>query len=60
MTEIGRTGTVGQNAAVPADVRAAFVTALEMSSDWHLKMQAAVQRHVDAAVAKAGPDRRYW
>jgi ribonucleoside-diphosphate reductase alpha chain len=52
MTEISRTGTVGQNAAVPADVRAAFVTALEISPDWHLKMQAAVQRHVDAAVAK--------
>jgi ribonucleoside-diphosphate reductase alpha chain len=52
MDEIRRTGTVGQNAAVPADVRAAFVTALEISPGWHLKMQAAVQRHVDAAVAK--------
>jgi ribonucleoside-diphosphate reductase alpha chain len=52
MAEIGRTGTAGQNAAVPADVRAAFVTALEISPDWHLKIQAAVQRHVDAAVAK--------
>ena len=37
---------------VPADVRAAFVTALEIAPGWHLKMQAAVQRHVDAAVAK--------
>lgn len=45
----GRRATV---AAVPADVRAAFVTALEISPDWHLKMQTAVQRHVDAAVAK--------
>jgi len=51
MTEISRTGTAGQLAA-PEDVRAAFVTALEISPDWHLKMQAAVQRHVDAAVAK--------
>lgn len=52
MAEVGRTGTVGQNVAVPPDVRAAFVTALEISPGWHLKMQAAVQRHVDAAVAK--------
>lgn len=52
MAEVSRTGTAGQIAAVPADVRAAFVTALEISPSWHLKMQAAVQRHVDAAVAK--------
>jgi ribonucleoside-diphosphate reductase alpha chain len=52
MAEIGRTGTVGQNPGVPPDVRAAFVTALEIAPAWHLKMQAAVQRHVDAAVAK--------
>ncbi len=52
MAEIARNGTAGQNAAVPADVRAAFVTALEIAPDWHLKMQAAAQRHVDAAVAK--------
>jgi ribonucleoside-diphosphate reductase alpha chain len=37
---------------VPADVRRAFVTALEISPDWHLRMQAAWQRHVDAAVSK--------
>lgn len=52
MAEIARTGTVRQLPAVPADVRASFVTALEIAPEWHLKMQAAVQRHVDAAVAK--------
>jgi len=52
MAEIGRTGTVRQIPCVPPDVRAAFVTALEIAPAWHLKMQAAVQRHVDAAVAK--------
>ncbi len=52
MAEIARTGTAGQNPDVPADVRAAFVTALEIAPDWHLKMQAAAQRQVDAAVAK--------
>ena len=52
MAEVERTGTVGQLPEVPAQVRAAFVTALEISPEWHLEMQAAVQRHVDAAVAK--------
>ncbi len=52
MAEVARTGTVRHSAGVPADVRASFVTALEIAPEWHLKMQAAVQRHVDAAVAK--------
>ncbi|HCU93009.1 MAG TPA: adenosylcobalamin-dependent ribonucleoside-diphosphate reductase [Actinobacteria bacterium] len=52
MAEIARTGTVRQLPAVPADVRASFVTALEIAPEWHLRMQAAAQRHVDAAVAK--------
>ncbi|AFM15812.1 ribonucleoside-diphosphate reductase class II [Mycolicibacterium chubuense NBB4] len=37
---------------LPDDVRAAFPTAAEISPRWHLRMQAAVQRHVDAAVSK--------
>ena len=52
MADIARTGTVRQLPGLPADVRAAFVTALEIAPAWHLKMQAAVQHHVDAAVAK--------
>ncbi|MCQ4083882.1 adenosylcobalamin-dependent ribonucleoside-diphosphate reductase [Streptomyces sp. RB6PN25] len=50
--ELDRTGMVRQIPHVPPDVRTAFVTALEIPPEWHLKMQAAVQRHVDAAVAK--------
>ncbi len=52
MAEVGTTGTVRHIGSVPADVRASFVTALEIAPQWHLRMQAAVQRHVDAAVAK--------
>lgn len=37
---------------LPAQVRAAFPTAAEIPPEWHLRMQAAVQRHVDAAVSK--------
>jgi ribonucleoside-diphosphate reductase alpha chain len=37
---------------LPKKVRAAFPIAAEIAPAWHLRMQAAVQRHVDAAVSK--------
>jgi ribonucleoside-diphosphate reductase alpha chain len=52
IAEIARTGGLRGNPAVPEDVRRAFVTALELSPEAHLQMQAAFQRHTDAAVAK--------
>ena len=52
MHEVARSGGVRGNPRVPADVRAAFPTALEIAPARHLRMQAAVQRHVDAAVSK--------
>jgi Ribonucleotide reductase, barrel domain len=52
LAEIAATGTVRGNPAVPPDVQRAYVTALEVAPRWHVRMQAAVQRHVDAAVSK--------
>ncbi|HUY49395.1 MAG TPA: adenosylcobalamin-dependent ribonucleoside-diphosphate reductase [Streptosporangiaceae bacterium] len=52
MTRIARTGSVRTDPRVPGDVRAAFPTALDIAPEWHLRIQAAVQRHVDAAVSK--------
>jgi ribonucleoside-diphosphate reductase alpha chain len=52
MDEIAVRGGVRDNPAVPADVRKAFVTALEIAPIWHLRMQATFQRHTDAAVSK--------
>ncbi len=52
MAEIARRGGVREDPHVPAEVRAAFPTAAEITPEWHLRMQAAVQRHVDAAVSK--------
>ncbi len=52
MAEVARTGGVRGNPRVPEEVRRAFATALEVEPRWHLRMQAAFQRHVDAAVSK--------
>ena len=52
IAEIAQRGGVRGYPGLPADVRAAFPTAAEISPEWHLRMQAAVQRHVDAAVSK--------
>jgi ribonucleoside-diphosphate reductase alpha chain len=52
VSEIARDGGVRGNDRVPEDVRRAFVTALELAPEWHLRMQAAFQEHADAAVSK--------
>lgn len=52
IAEIAHRGGVRDYRRLPADVRAAFPTAAEISPMWHLRMQAAVQRSVDAAVSK--------
>jgi ribonucleoside-diphosphate reductase alpha chain len=52
ITEIAQRGGVRGYRHLPAEVRAAFPTAAEIAPEWHLRMQAAIQRHVDAAVSK--------
>ncbi len=37
---------------VPENWQKVFVTALEISPEWHVKMQAAFQRHVDNSISK--------
>ncbi|MEC3953729.1 adenosylcobalamin-dependent ribonucleoside-diphosphate reductase [Nocardia sp. CDC153] len=49
--EITANGTAA-HPDIPDDLRRRFVTAHEIDQFWHVRMQAAVQRHTDAAVAK--------
>jgi len=52
MMEIARRGSVQGMENVPSDVQKVFVTAMDISPEWHVRMQAAFQKHVDNAVAK--------
>jgi ribonucleoside-diphosphate reductase alpha chain len=51
LAEVRRTGTLG-TAPVPESVRDLYRTATEISPDHHIRMQAAIQKHVDNAVSK--------
>ncbi|MFX1484946.1 MAG: adenosylcobalamin-dependent ribonucleoside-diphosphate reductase [Promethearchaeota archaeon] len=50
--EVARTGSVQQIEGVPDDVKKIFKAAHEIDPKWHLRMQAAFQRHTDNAVSK--------
>jgi ribonucleoside-diphosphate reductase alpha chain len=38
--------------ALPEDVRKTFVTARDIPPDWHIRMQAAFQKHCDSSISK--------
>ncbi|MFQ5647918.1 MAG: adenosylcobalamin-dependent ribonucleoside-diphosphate reductase, partial [Candidatus Aenigmatarchaeota archaeon] len=52
MLRIAKEGSVQGIKRVPADIRRLFVTALEIRPEWHVRMQAAFQKHTDNAVSK--------
>jgi ribonucleoside-diphosphate reductase alpha chain len=52
LEDIARTGSVQKIAGVPDDVKRLFVTALDIDSEWHVRMQAAYQKYTDNAVSK--------
>ena len=52
MATIARTGSVRDATWIPEDVKRVFVTALDISPEWHVKMQAAFQKFTDNGVSK--------
>jgi ribonucleoside-diphosphate reductase alpha chain len=45
-------GSIRRNRDLPEDLRRRFPIALEIAPEWHVRMQAAFQAHVDAGVSK--------
>jgi len=52
MAEIASSGSLQHIDEVPDDVKALFHTTMEIDWEWHVKHQAAFQKHTDNAVSK--------
>ncbi len=52
MGKIASTGSVQDISEIPGKIRRVFVTAHEITPEWHVRMQAAFQRQVDNSISK--------
>lgn len=52
MEKIAETGSVENIEGVPEDIKKIFVTAHDISPEWHVRMQAAFQKYVHNATSK--------
>jgi ribonucleoside-diphosphate reductase alpha chain len=52
MERIAMKGSIQDVPSVPESLKRTFLTALDIPYEWHIKMQAAFQKHTDNAVSK--------
>ncbi len=50
--DISEKGTLQHRPEIPAEVKRVFVTAHDIEPYWHMRMQAAFQRHCDSSISK--------
>jgi ribonucleoside-diphosphate reductase alpha chain len=53
LQKIAETGRVTGIPEVPLDVQRLFVTAYDVAPEWHVRMQAAFQKHCDNSISKS-------
>jgi ribonucleoside-diphosphate reductase alpha chain len=52
MKAVAKTGSIRDIDGIPEEVKRVFVTAHDISPEWHVRMQAAFQKYTDNAVSK--------